>query len=87
MIYLQIQYDLLKWIAVNAEARVNRHEKKMDFNNTEVMLELSGQKDTYYYGLRNELNKSIKATELTDLSFDKFCLPCGKKNKVIHKAM
>lgn len=78
LIAKQVAYDLLRTIAYNPNARVNRNEAV--FSKAEVLYELDGDSSSdKKSGLGYEIQKVIDSMTLDITGFDKICLPCNRK--------
>ena len=74
----QVAIDLLKELAFNATARVNRHEANVD--RTTLLYEIDGDSQGRPGGMRKQLDEAIDAIQFDTTGIDKYCLPCRKRS-------
>lgn len=73
----QVAIDLLHEIALNATARVNRHEANIDAK--QVMFDINGHIESNPGGMRAQLKEAIDAIQFDTTGIDRHCLPCRKR--------
>ena len=74
----QVAIDLLREIAFNATARVNRHEANVDTRT--LLYEIDGDSQGRPGGMRKQLDEAIDAIQFDTTGIDKYCLPCRKRS-------
>ena len=73
----QVAIDLLREIAFNSTARINRHESNVD--KTTLLYEIDGDSQGRPGGMRKQLEDAIDAIQFDSTNIDKYCLPCRRK--------
>jgi len=76
LLQLQIASDLLRELAMNSNARVNRNEANID--TTTILYEIDGDSQGRPGGIKRELERTLKSLSLDMSGIDKRCLGCRK---------
>lgn len=73
----QVAYDVLRAIAYNPNAAVNRNQSNVQ--RQEFIFELDGNTYTRSSGIRGELDRAYKALEVDTEGMDSVCVPCRRR--------
>jgi hypothetical protein len=73
----QLAVDMLREMAFNPNARINRGEENI--SRQEILYEIDGDTRGRKTGLYNELEKAYSAVEISLEGLHHICLPCEKK--------
>lgn len=76
LIWKKIGIKVLQALAYNAEARINRNERNIDFN--QIQFEINGDTQGKKQGLLNDYSNALNAISFDTTMIDKICLPCRK---------
>jgi len=77
LVGVQLASDLLRMLAYNVEARVNRFETNIA--RREVLYEVDGDTQGRAGGLKQRLDEIIEGLQLDTQGIDKHCLPCRRR--------
>lgn len=78
LIAKQVAADLLRELAFNPTARINRHEANIDRES--LLYEVDGDSRGYRPGgIRKQLEDAIEAIQLDATGLDSACLPCRRR--------
>lgn len=77
LVGVQLASDLLRMLAYNVEARVNRFETNIA--RREVLYEVDGDTQGRAGGLKQRLDEIIDGLQLDTQGIDKHCLPCKRR--------
>lgn len=75
-IWKKIGIKVLQSLAYNAESRVNRNERNIEF--TQIQFEINGDSQGKKQGLLHDYKEALKAISFDTTGIDKVCLPCRK---------
>lgn len=73
----QVAYDVLRAIAYNPNAAVNRNQSNVQ--RQDFIMELDGSTYTRSAGIRGELERAYKALEVDTQGMDSVCVPCRRR--------
>lgn len=73
----QVAYDVLRAIAYNPNAAVNRNQSNVQ--RQDFIFELDGNTYTRSTGIRGELERAYKALEVDTEGMDSICVPCRRR--------
>lgn len=73
----QVAYDVLRAIAYNPNAAVNRNQSNVQ--RQDFIFELDGNTYTRSTGIRGELERAYKALEVDTQGMDSVCVPCRRR--------
>lgn len=73
----QVAYDVLRAIAYNPNAAVNRNQSNVQ--RQDFIFELDGNSYTRSSGIRGELERAYKALEVDTEGMDSVCMPCRRR--------
>ena len=73
----QVAYDVLRAIAYNPNAAVNRNQSNVQ--RQDFIFELDGNTYTRSSGIRGELERAYKALEVDTEGMDSVCVPCRRR--------
>ena len=77
LVGVQLASDLLRMMAYNVEARVNRFETNID--RRAVLYEIDGDTQGREGGLQKKMNMILEGLQLDTSGIDKVCLPCKRR--------
>lgn len=77
VLQLQVAYDMLKRIAYNPDAVVNRNQSNVQ--RQDFLFEIDGNTYTKSTGIRGELERAYKELTISTDGMDSVCLACKKK--------
>ena len=75
VIQLQVAYNILRALAMNAEVRVNRNQ--LNASKMDILYELDGKTDGQTSGLGAKLKQAYEALNLNTKGLDRVCLSCN----------
>lgn len=75
VIQLQVAYNILRALAMNADVRVNRNQ--LNASKMDILYELDGKTDGQTSGLGAKLKQAYEALNLNTKGLDRICLSCN----------
>lgn len=80
IIGLQVGADMLREMAYNANANINRNQQNFAFNKQEILYELDGDSRGHKKsGLVYQLDQAMKAVSVDLTNLSKVCFPCNNR--------
>jgi len=71
-----VAIEALRWMAMNPNARINRHKANID--TSRVLYEIEGDAVGRNGGMKKDYDMALKAVSFDDRKFSEHCLPCKR---------